>query len=160
MTWLLFYSSFKQLINELHTSDMTPPCPIISGIYFYGRKLCRFVNCLDSQIGSGNSYLNNQNSVLAGHGRRWISCKCKCLPWTLRNSTTKLWIASRQPPLAFCRISPLFIISNGCNAAVANYFLRVVDLRITRRKDLPLRTKEVNIMQLWSKKDYHFRHWW
>lgn len=46
MTRLLFYSSFQQLINELHTSDMTPPCPIISSIYFYGTKHCRFVGCL------------------------------------------------------------------------------------------------------------------
>lgn len=63
MTWLLFYSSFKQLINELHTSDMTPPCPIISSIYFYNTKHCCFVNCLCSQIGSGGSYFNSQNNA-------------------------------------------------------------------------------------------------
>lgn len=63
MTWLLFYSSFKQLINELHTSDMIPPCPIISSIYFYSTKHCRFVNCLRSQIGSGGSYFNSQNNA-------------------------------------------------------------------------------------------------
>lgn len=63
MTWLLFYSSFKQLINELHTSDMTPPCPIISSIYFYSTKHSCFVTCLHSQIGSGSSYFNSQNNA-------------------------------------------------------------------------------------------------
>lgn len=63
MTWLLFYSSFKQLINELHTSDMAPPCPIISSIYFYSTKHCCFVTCLHSQIGSGGSHFNSQNNA-------------------------------------------------------------------------------------------------
>lgn len=63
MTWLLFYSIFKSLINELHTSDMAPPCPIISSIYFYSTKHCHFVTCLHLQIGSGGSYFNSQNNA-------------------------------------------------------------------------------------------------
>lgn len=50
MTWLLFYSSFKQLINELHTCDMTPPCPIIFGIYFMVQSSAALWIILDCKL--------------------------------------------------------------------------------------------------------------
>lgn len=126
MTWLLFYSSFKQLINELHTSDMIPPCPIISSIYFYSTKHCRFVNCLRSQIGSGGSYFNSQNNatvvphwwhrVIVNHHVRSHKTHHKSLVISCNKSTLFYWVKQLSLNLPCNLMSPRLISPSrtGC----------------------------------------------
>ena len=130
MTWLLFYSSFKQLINELHTSDMTPPCPIISSIYFYKTKHCRFVNCLCSQIGSGGSYFNSQNNatvvpqwwhrVIVNHHVRSHKAHHKSLVISHNKRTLFYWVKQLSLNLPCSLMGPQLISSSrmGCGKRV------------------------------------------
>lgn len=129
MTWLLFYSTFKQLINELHTSDMVPPCPIISSIYFYSTKHCCFVNCLRSQIGSGGSYFNSQNNatvvphwwhrVIVNHHVRSHKAHHKSLVISCNKSALFYWVKQLSLNLPCNLMSPRLISPSrmGCGVS-------------------------------------------